>query len=111
MLSANWIGKIAYYLWDKKEGGVRLAELNRLKKLEQKSAQELREFQQQRLNTLINHAWNTSDWYRARLTDAGFTKGNNFTLDDLAKLPITRRRSPPGKPERDQDNNHPLIEK
>ncbi|BFM10391.1 phenylacetate--CoA ligase family protein [Simiduia litorea] len=91
MLGANWIGKLAYYLWDTKEGGVRLAELKRLQALESKSPSELAQFQQQRLSELIRHAWDSSPWYRAQLVAAGFTSGDNFSLNDLAKLPVTTK--------------------
>lgn len=91
MLNSHWMGKLAYKMWDTKEGGVRLAEFKSLQNLQYVSRERLFQLQTQKLNSLIDHTWKTSAWYRARLTEAGFCQGQSLTIEDLQRLPVTTK--------------------
>src|SRR5690606_41622221 len=54
-----FLGKLAYTLWDTKEGGQRLAEYKRLNRQERLSRESLIELQTAKLNELIRHAYKT----------------------------------------------------
>lgn len=53
------------------------------------SAQELAALQLQGLKWTVNHAYHGSDFYRARLNDAGVRPEDIRSLDDLRRLPFT----------------------
>lgn len=92
MLNANWIGKLAFKAWDKRQGGHRLAELARLHSLQYETPEVIAAYQQKRLNKLLQHAWNSSPWYREILADLNYSP--NHMVDDtyLKRLPITRKQ-------------------
>ena len=84
------IGKIAYTLWETKEGGNRLKEFKALKQQQYWSAAELRALQTQKLAQLLNHAHKTSRWYNPLIAQAGIDL-SKVTLADLSRLPITTK--------------------
>lgn len=86
------IGKFAYYLWETKEGGNRLAELNQLRQQERLSHQELCQLQQEKLTRLIRHAQTTSSWYGPLIQQAGLNPEQGVTLEDLQRLPVTTKQ-------------------
>ena len=51
----------------------------------------LRRVQERKLRALVEHAYRTVPFYRARLDDAGIAPGDIRSADDLARLPITTR--------------------
>src|SRR5690606_1400966 len=85
------LGKIAYTLWDAKEGGQRLAEYKRLHQQEHFSREALAELQTSKLNQLVAHAYKTSSWYRDIMDNVGINPKQPLTLDDLRKFPITTK--------------------
>jgi len=85
------IGKFAYYLWETKEGGNRLAELKQLHNLEYVESDKLKQLQEEKLARLIKHAHKTSDWYRPLIEQAKIDPEKKITLEDLKKLPITTK--------------------
>jgi phenylacetate-CoA ligase len=86
-----FLGKIAYTLWDTKEGGQRLAEYKRLHKQERLSRKALLELQTIKLNQLVGHAYKTSSWYRDIMNKAGIDPSLPLRLDDLQKFPVTTK--------------------
>ncbi len=85
------IGKFAYYLWETKEGGNRLAELKQLHNLEYAESDKLKQLQEEKLARLIKHAHKTSDWYRPLIEQAKIDPEKKIILEDLKKLPITTK--------------------
>lgn len=85
------IGKIAYHLWETKEGGRRLKELKHLKKAQYLSDEELRQLQSERLTALLRHAHRTSPWYRATIEQSGLDLNETVEASDLSSLPITTK--------------------
>lgn len=85
------VGKIAYILWDKKEGGERLAECRRLLEQERFSSEEHAQLQTEKLNKLVRHAYTTSPWYKKVLEQAGFTLEQPIHLEDLQRFPVTTK--------------------
>jgi phenylacetate-CoA ligase len=55
------------------------------------SARVLRSYQTARLRALIRHAYETVPFYRRRFDEAGFHPNQFLTLDDLQRVPITRK--------------------
>lgn len=85
------IGKIAYTLWDAKEGGGRLAERSRLVQQEKISTEEREQLQTEKLNQLLRHAYATSPWYRKVMDDANVNPADTISIKDLQKFPITTK--------------------
>lgn len=85
------IGKVAYYLWETKEGGNRLAELKQLHNMDYVENDKLKQLQEEKLTLLINHAYKTSDWYRPIIEQANINPGGKVRFEDLIKLPVTTK--------------------
>ena len=85
------LGKIAYFCWDLKEGGVRLSEMRKLQAAARWSPQQLHQWQEQRLTKLVRHAERTSPWYRKIITQLQLNTQGTITLDDLQRCPVTRK--------------------
>jgi phenylacetate-CoA ligase len=85
------IGKIAYTLWDTKEGGQRLAERKKLLTQDRLSREKLREIQTKKLSELLRHAYSSSAWYRKIMDEKGIDPHATFTLADLQKFPVTTK--------------------
>src|SRR5690606_38737684 len=85
------LGKLAYVLWDTKEGGQRLAEYKRLHQQEHLSREALVELQTAKLNQLVDHAYKTSRWYHNIMNRAGINPDLPLTLNDLQKFPVTTK--------------------
>ncbi|WP_306057532.1 phenylacetate--CoA ligase PaaK [Natronococcus wangiae] len=58
---------------------------------EQRSREELRELQSERLRTTVEHAYENVPFYRNRLDGAGVSPGDVGSIDDLEKLPFTTK--------------------
>ena len=86
----NLIGKLAYLLWDIKEGGQRLEELHKLKQQDRLSSDDLTLLQTKKLQKLITHANKTSPWYKKVIANIGVNP-QSITLADLQKFPITTK--------------------
>ncbi len=85
------IGKIAYHLWETKEGGNRLAELTQLRALECATSDQLRRVQEEKLTYLIRHAHKTSKWYGPLIERANINLEKTVSLEDLRNLPVTTK--------------------
>lgn len=85
------IGKLAYYLWDTKEGGQRLSGYAELKRFQYFNNDQIREQQTNRLTALLRHAQKSSPWYRQRITEAGLNIDKTITPEDLLRLPVTTK--------------------
>lgn len=85
------IGKLAYTLWDTKEGGQRLAELRRLQSQANLSNDKLEALQTQKLNQLLKHAYATSPWYQKIISQLGLDLQQGISLKDLQKFPVTTK--------------------
>lgn len=85
------LGKLAFTLWDKKQGGHRIREYQRLQKQQYYSPAEIENLQIEKLTQLLSHAWNTSNWYRSIMEKNGILPGSKVTLADLQKFPITTK--------------------
>ncbi len=85
------IGKIAYILWDIKEGGQRLDEFYTLKKLETQAPAAIEKLQSEKLDKLIKHAGKSSEWYKNIIATIGIDTKKNITLKDLALFPVTTK--------------------
>jgi phenylacetate-CoA ligase len=55
------------------------------------SARVLRHYQTSRLRALLHHAYETVPFYRLRFDQAGFHPNQFRTLDDLQRVPLTRK--------------------
>lgn len=86
------IGKISYWLWDKKQGGIRLETLNELQQAAQKTPEQLLQLQTEKLNRLMQVANQSSPWYRQQLLELGLADQKTYSFDDLKKLPITTKQ-------------------
>lgn len=85
------LGKLAFTLWDTKEGGERLKEAARLQRLEYASKPELDAWQEQRLTSLVPHAARTSPWYQRVIAQAGLDLEQPVTPEALSRLPVTTK--------------------
>jgi len=85
------IGKLAFLLWDTKEGGVRLAEYQHLKRLENAPTTKLIDHQSTRLRELLIHANLTSPWYSKQFKTYNLDLNATNIIKELQKLPITTK--------------------
>ncbi len=60
--------------------------------IERLSSEELEEIQERRLRALVNTVYEYSPFYRRRFKDAGVHPSDIRTLDDLSKLPFTKKQ-------------------
>ena len=86
------IGRLAYLLWDTKEGHVRLSECENLTKQQYWPDADILALQNQKLDRLIKHAATTSNWYKRVMADRGIDPSPPFTRSDLARFPITTKK-------------------
>lgn len=87
----RFLGKLAFSLWDKKQGGHRTREYQRLQKQQYYSPAEIENLQTEKLTQLLSHAWQSSSWYRNIMEKNGILPGSLVTLADLRKFPITTK--------------------
>lgn len=87
----NLLGKLAYHLWEIKEGGNRLSELKQLHNLERATASALKFHQEEKLTQLVRHAYNSSKWYRPLIENAGIDTSKTISIEDLKKIPVTTK--------------------
>ncbi len=87
----NVINKAIYTLWDAKEGGVRMSEMQNLQNLQFQSHDMLAKYQLDRLKVLIDHARKNSPWYREKFSALGLTLDDFNSVKDLEKLPVTTK--------------------
>src|SRR5690606_33123155 len=85
------IGRMAYTLWDKKEGGVRLDEYARLSSQQNLNAAALEKIQTHKLNQLLKHAQATSPWYRRLMHELKIDLRTPLSLGDLRHFPVTTK--------------------
>ena len=85
------LGKMAYVAWDTKEGGVRLNECETLKAQQYWSNEKINALQTAKLTTLVAHAYTTSAWYKKVIDTIGLNLNKPFSLDDLARFPVTTK--------------------
>lgn len=85
------LGSLAYRLWDFKEGSVRLGEQKKLLQYQYLPAEKITQLQENRLNKLLTHAYNTSAWYRNIIENNGLDPSKPRGLADLAKFPVTTK--------------------
>jgi phenylacetate-CoA ligase len=88
---SNVLSKAIYTLWDTKEGGIRLKEMDNLQKLQFQSIEAIEQHQLVRLKKLIEHAYKNSPWYRKKFISLGLTLSDFNTIKDLEKLPVTTK--------------------
>lgn len=62
-----------------------------LPEIETKSAEEIRKFQEQKLQELLRYVAGHSPFYQARFKEKGIDIADIRTLDDLAKIPVTTK--------------------
>ena len=60
--------------------------------IERLSAEELEEIQERRLRALVNTVYEYSPFYRKRFKEAGVHPSDIKSLDDLSKLPFTKKQ-------------------
>ncbi|MAN51407.1 MULTISPECIES: phenylacetate--CoA ligase family protein [unclassified Marinimicrobium] len=85
------IGSLAYRLWETKEGGRRLKELNSLKEAQYLTGEKLKQLQSDRLTALLRHAHKTSPWYRPLIEQSKIDLTENVEPNELRHLPITTK--------------------
>jgi phenylacetate-CoA ligase len=85
------LGKIAYILWDTKEGGIRLNEFAQLKQQQYWPLEKIQALQIEKLNHLVKHAYATSAWYKKVIDNIGLNINEPIKLEDLARFPITTK--------------------
>lgn len=88
---SNIFASAVYKLWDAKEGSVRLNEMESLKRIQYESPEKLKEYQFDRLSKLLDHAQNNSPWYKNIFEELGLQSSDIESVDDLKKLPITKK--------------------
>lgn len=84
------LGNIVYRLWDFKEGGVRLGEQRKLSRYQYLPPEQLQQIQEQRLQALLTHAYNTSPWYRKVMQQIGLDT-KSLSLSSLQRFPVTSK--------------------
>ncbi len=85
------LGKIAYIAWDTKEGGERLGEQANLQRQQYWSDAQIHALQTEKLNQLLKHAYETSQWYKNVIDKIGLNINQKCTLADLARFPVTTK--------------------
>jgi phenylacetate-CoA ligase len=65
-----------------------LREIALIESLERASPDRVREFQQQRLERLLHHAWRHTDYYRDVLESCGAVRDGNVNLDRFEDIPF-----------------------
>jgi phenylacetate-CoA ligase len=88
---SNIFASAVYKLWDAKEGSFRLNEMESLKRIQYESPEKLKEYQFARLSTLLDHAQKNSLWYKNIFEELGLKSSDIKCIDDLKKLPITKK--------------------
>lgn len=63
-------------------------ELQFLRSIEYKSEEEIREIQSQRLDTLLRHAWENTEYYNKVLSDCGVVNNGSVHLDRFNDIPF-----------------------
>jgi len=87
-------------MWDLYEGSVRLATLNRLRRTQWLSPEEIVAAQEKKLQLMIRHAADTCPFYRERFAGAGVDPSEVRTLADLARLPLLTKEDVRGNLDR-----------
>src|SRR5690606_15323287 len=81
-----------YFLWQKKEGGNRRAERQRLQEQAFWSSERLKALQTHILNQLLKHAQATSPWYGRQMQQLGIDPSTQtLSLADLQRFPVTTK--------------------
>lgn len=75
-------------LWAAKENSPYLRHCRRLERSQNRSVDEIRAIQSQRLKRLICHAWESVEYYREKWKAAGFRPDDCRSADDLIRLPF-----------------------
>lgn len=88
---SNIFASAIYKLWDTKEGSIRLNEMKSLKRLQYENPAKIEAYQFERLSKLLKHAQNNSPWYKKKFAELGLNSADIKCIDDLKKLPITRK--------------------
>lgn len=65
-----------------------LGEISLIESLERTSPDRVRDFQQQRLERLLHHAWRHRDYYHDVLESCGAVRGGNVNLDRFEDIPF-----------------------
>ncbi len=86
------LGRIAYTTWDTKEGYVRLGEYRALKQQERWPHDAIESLQTEKLNQLIKHAYESSQWYKKVIDSIGVDVTKPITFTDLKKFPVTTKK-------------------
>lgn len=89
-LMESLIEAFSYPIWDRREGGIRLREYERLKKAQWGGGQERNHYQQGRLECILRHAFETVPFYRTHWKDAPIEQ----LLAEptrLSELPVLRK--------------------
>lgn len=76
-----------------------------LKESEYWSEKDLKNYQEDRLNKLINHAYNNVKYYKVLFDKNNIKPGNIKTLEDLRKIPLLSRDNIRGKTEQFKATN------
>jgi len=84
------IQAVSYPIWDRREGGIRLREYERLKKAQWSDRGERVHYQQERLGLILRHAFETVPFYRSRWNDVPIEQ-LLANPSRLSELPVLRK--------------------
>lgn len=85
------IGRLAYYLWDKKQGGVRLKEMGNLAREQWLPPETIEQLQVERTRHLLTYAEKNSPYYRELFSKHQFDVSTFSQLSDLHGIPVTTK--------------------
>ncbi len=88
---SNVFASAIYKLWDTKEGSIRLNEMKSLQRLQYEDPAKVKGYQFGRLSKLLEHAEQNSPWYKNKFAELGLNSADIKCIDDLKKLPITKK--------------------
>ena len=87
----HFIAGMAYRLWDLRQGGIRLIELDILEKEQWLSGEQFEAIQFEKLKALLLHAEMHSPWYRQLFKTTGIQVASIDSLEGLLQLPVTTK--------------------
>lgn len=88
----NLFARATYYLWDIKQGGVRISERSILDAEQFLGDAEMQRLQLNRLRAIVEYAIANSTWYRDQFDKVGFSLKELRSLEDLVKIPVTTKQ-------------------
>jgi phenylacetate-CoA ligase len=91
-LAAAFIRRVAYPLWEKKNGTARLHYLREFERFQFAPPEVVQERQWLEFKAMVTHAFRACPFYRSKFAAAGFTPDELRTPEDISRVPTTSKQ-------------------